>query len=136
MKINHLPFIAAGLALVLAGCATTPGTPQSVEERAQARWDALVENNEREAFEYYTPGFRELHDSRDFAYEMRRRPINWREATVLGADCEGDRCTVRTEIRYNTVGAPSGMDRITLDRRIEETWVRIENQWWYVPPDD
>jgi len=135
MKIKYILASACVAVLVAGGCATTPEPEETIEERAQARWDALIERNTGQAWEYYTPGYRETVDRRDFAYSIANRPVRWVQAEVRDADCGEERCTVRTELGYTLPSAPHGLSRQVQRRTIEETWVRIDGQWWYVAPD-
>lgn len=126
--------IAFCLAAFLAACATAPRAPlQTVEERAQARWDLMLGKQYGEAWEYYTPGYRETVERDVFAQNLGQRPVRWLEAAVQGADCEEeDRCTVRAQIRYDVPSARYGMDQMVNTRTIQETWIRVGGEWWYV----
>lgn len=121
----------------LAGCATPGGAPdETVKQRAQARWDLLIERKAGEAWEYYTPGYRETVDRRDFAYDIARRPVRWLAAEVLTADCEPNRCNVRTKVQYKVPSARAGMSNMEPSRVVEETWIRTGGRWWYVHPSE
>jgi hypothetical protein len=132
MKIKTLIIVAVAV-LGLAGCAVTPPVAeQSVEERAQARWDLLLANDAIGAYEYYTPGYRQMVTRTEYAQDRGRRPIRIREARVKGAECqETDRCTVTTTITYSVPGGPTGINQMRMTRDIEEQWLRLEGQWWY-----
>lgn len=120
--------------IMMVGCSgPEPEPADAVAERAQARWKLLIERDFDEAWEYYSPGFRETMDQRDFVYDMERRPVRWRAAQVGGVECEADRCTVTTDVTYNVPGAPSGMSRIENSRPVQETWIRAEGAWWFMP---
>lgn len=122
-------------ALLLAGCQSgedAPSQPQSVEERAQARWDLLVERDFASAWEYYTPGFRETSSAQDFAGIMKQRPVRWTSAEVLGSACEDDRCQVLVEVSYTVPNAPNGLNTVSPTSEVDETWIRTGGQWWYV----
>lgn len=135
MKINRLCIYC--LVVLLAGCAGTGQAPtETVRERAQERWDLLIERNAGAAWEYYTPGYRETMDRRDFAYEIARRPVRWLKAEVLTVECETERCKVRTMVSYDVPSARSGMGNMQTSRVVEETWIRTKNRWWYVPPSE
>lgn len=127
--------LAVTVVLALAACATT-GTDsvptQSVEERAQQRWAHLVERDFEAAWALHTPGFRQTTNAADFSRDMARRPIRWLSATVQSADCEADRCEVVVAVTYQAIAAPSGQRRLRLTRPVEETWVRLDGEWWFV----
>ncbi|MGY6588973.1 MAG: hypothetical protein ACXIUB_11890 [Wenzhouxiangella sp.] len=127
--------IALAAGVFLAACAGTGGGPveQTVEERAQERWDLMVERDFEAAWALYTPGFRSQTDSRDFANDMNRRPIRWLGAEVRpDSDCDGDRCRVVVDVTYQPIAAPAGQGRLRMTRPLEETWIRLDGQWWFV----
>lgn len=129
-------FIAAcaTVLLLLGGCQEPPPEPsEAVTERAQKRWDALVARDFSAAWALYSPGFRETNPEGDFTWEMSRRPVRWEEARVAAAECDGDRCTASVRVRYHVPAAPAGLNTLRNERRVEETWIRVDDQWWYVP---
>ncbi|NEZ04583.1 nuclear transport factor 2 family protein [Wenzhouxiangella sp. XN201] len=131
-KTWPLLFIVAALVIsLLAGCQPAE-EPQSVEERAQARWDLMVERDFESAWEYYSPGFRETGEQDDFAEDMQNRPVRWRDARVLVASCEEeDICIVEAEVTYQPVGGPSEVSGMKMTRILKERWIRLDGQWWY-----
>lgn len=125
-------FPVAALALMLSACQPAEEEPQSVEERAQARWDLMVERDFEAAWDYYTPGFRETGNRNEFAADMHGRPVRWREARVMGASCdEEDRCIVEVEVTYKPIGGPSELSGMQMTRVLKERWIRLDGQWWY-----
>lgn len=122
-------------AAVLAGCAGAPNgavPEQTVEERAQERWNFIVAREYGEAWNYQTPAFRQSTSREDFAFDMVRRRVRWTDAVVSGAECEGDRCEVAVTVSYTPVGGPSQFRDMVLSRDRTETWIRLEGQWWHV----
>ena len=119
------------LVVVVAGC-SPQGPSESVEDRAQARWDLLLERDFEGAWAYMTPGFRETTNQYDYARDMAGRPIRWLSATVSGKNCEEDICNISILVEYRAVGAPSGMGQMRLSRTISETWIRLDGAWWFV----
>ena len=43
---------------VVSACATTTSTSDVIEQRATARWDALLSEDVEAAYEYLSPGYR------------------------------------------------------------------------------
>lgn len=135
-KIN----IAALLGCIALLAACQPGEeassqPETVEERAQARWQLMAEGEFAQAWEYYTPGFRERVNQDVFARDMSRRPVTWLSGEVLGSSCdEPDRCVVTVEVGYRAEvpGMRQASSQIELSRRLEDEWIRLDGQWWYV----
>jgi len=134
MKISNL-FCIIGLAFVLLACSEPPRSPaEIVAERAQARWDAVIDRDPESSYEYQTPGYREKASVMDHAIRFSRRQITWAAADVLGAECIEDRCNVEVMVTYRADGAPGVLSGLEGSRAIEETWILIENEWWYTDP--
>lgn len=133
-KPRYIEFLLAGMvAAALVGCGAGDQRPESLEDRAQARWDAMVAGEFEEAWSYYTPGYRETTPAADFAQDMRRRPVRWTGAEILVSDCEGDRCEVTARVSYRVPSAPEGISDMEPERHVRETWIRTRDQWWYAP---
>ena len=124
--------MALGVAL-LAGCATTDGPiDQTIEERAQARWDHVLDQDYARALAYYTPAFRSAIEPDDFRRDMSRRQVRWTNAEVQAADCAEQRCSVAVRVFYQPTQGPQEFRDMELSRVREETWIRLDGQWWYV----
>ncbi len=135
MKNKSLLFLvlaAVAVAMLSAGC-TAPEEPQDVEDLAQARWDALVERDFAAAWEFHAPGFRQTTPREDYIHDMRRRPILWLDAEVVGTDCDDLRCNVDLKVTYRAVAAPHGQSQMKMTREIEELWISLDGNWWFSP---
>jgi len=122
------------LALV-AACATTQPAETGVKERAQARWDAVLAKDYDAAYTFYSPGYRSAHSRVDFEIYLRTRRVRWTSAEVQEASCEADVCTVETRMGYAVAGAVPGVPVWKSKRKLKETWVRTQGQWWFLPED-
>lgn len=133
-KPIHLHYLLATVAaVILAGCGPGERQPETVEERAQARWEAMAAGDFEEAWNYYSPGYRDTTPVEAFAEDMRRRPVRWTGAEVLGAECDGDRCKVSARVSYRIPSGPTGIEDMEPSRHVNETWIRTRDQWWYAP---
>jgi len=133
----------AGLVLLLSAtvligaCAVAPPVSETetsartVEQLAEARWQAIMERDFEKSYEFYSPGYRDTTRLRDYERDMARRPFRYLGLDVQPAECEGDRCEVRVRLTYQAVGAPMGQHRVRLTQDVTETWIRLEDQWWY-----
>ncbi len=131
-KISNLIFAIGAIALLAACSDPDPRPPEEiVAERAQARWDALVESEFDEAWTYMTPGFREHTDSRDYYVEMSSRSVQWTSAEVVSTECEQARCEVTVSVGYRIPSGPAQLSGMESERRIKETWIGIDGKWWY-----
>ena len=119
-------FLVVG-SVILAGCASVGGGPAPeavVKERAQARWNALVQGDVKAAYEYYGPGTRSTLSLAEFAAGVK---IGfWKSVTVDKVECGApDRCEVSTTIEYEYRGT-----KVKSPSR--ETWIREGSDWWLV----
>lgn len=117
----------AGLVMVItAACAmVTAQAPEAVvKERAQTRWNALVQGDVKTAYDLFSPGTRATLSLADFASGIK---IGfWKAVTVDKVECKApDRCEVFTTIEYDHGGM-----RIKTPNR--ETWIREGSSWWQV----
>jgi hypothetical protein len=122
------------LAVIVAGCAgvggITPDTPAdvkvaSVSERAQARWQALVDGDWGRAYGYISPATREVLtlDSYRGAFGGA---IKYTKARVEKVECEAEACRVRMQITYDH----PWMKGVTTP--IDESWILDKGQFWYL----
>lgn len=112
---------------LLAGCASVSqgGAPEAVvQNRAQTRWNALVQGDLEKAYGFYGPGTRSTLSFADFKAGLRQG--FWKSVTVDKVVCPApDRCDVSTTIEYEHRGM-----RIKTPSR--ETWIREGSDWWLV----
>lgn len=119
--------VAVAMTALLAGCAASVpprSSEEIVKERAQSRWNALVQGDVKAAYEYFSPGSRATMSLADFAGGIR---IGfWKAVAVDKVECgNADRCEVSTTIEYEYRGS-----RIKTPNR--EVWIRDGSQWWYL----
>lgn len=125
---------AIGLCAVvtLAGCsALTPKTTeQTVADRAQARWDAILKKDGNKMHSYMRPEYRQRRTAEDtrntFGDSLAK------SARISRTTCEEARCTVRVVL--NVVNPALRSSIKTLDVVHEETWVREDGNWWFDVP--
>jgi predicted small lipoprotein YifL len=124
--------LVLALTVSLAGCGGTFIKPDSatdrqetVEKRAQSRWDALIKGDLAVAYEYLSPGTRSM-----IPLDVYRNKIRlglWKKANVESVSCEVDRCEV------NMLIESSYRDIKAVESRLKEIWLLDDGNWWYVP---
>ena len=119
--------VAAGFLVgALVACAAVNVRPpeQVVRDRAQARWNALVQGDTKVAYEHFSPGTRSTMTLADFVASIRVG--FWKAVTVDKVECNSpDRCEVFATIEYEHQGT-----RVKTPNR--EVWIREGSNWWYV----
>lgn len=98
---------------------------QQVRELAVLRWNALLAGDLARAYEYLSPGTRDVM-SLDL-YKKKIRTGGWKKASVDTVLCEQDRCEVMMVVEY------SYRDIKSIETRLSEVWLQEGGKWWYVP---
>lgn len=127
--------VGAGLLLLavgLGGCAgLAPDVGgqqdpvQQVRERATARWNALIAGDLAKAYEYLSPGTRDVM-TLDL-YKKKTRTGAWNKVNVDTVTCERDRCDVSVLVDYRYRELKS------IETRVNEVWLQDGGKWWLVP---
>jgi hypothetical protein len=87
------------------------------------------------AYTYYSPGYRSTASVVDFMFQQRSRRVKWSSAELLGHECTESACKLEYKIGFRVQKAVPGMDVYEGFDTIEESWVKTQDQWWYVPPN-
>jgi predicted lipid-binding transport protein (Tim44 family) len=117
-------------ALVLSGCATLnqQRAESAIAERAQARWDALIEGDFKKAYQYETPGYRAVFSERAFESRFGKN-VRWQEAKVRAVTLDGDTAEVRVLVEYQSVTSTGQV--VDGVRPLWERWQLVDGEWWF-----
>ena len=140
----ELAITAHGLLLALLGvlifsllsaCVTSESRPEKekIENRAQARWDALLSGDLETAYGYFSPGYRSSVSLIDYGVELRMRRVHWTSATYKEHSCENKTCDVKFLVGYKIVRALPGVPTFESQSTVDERWIQTDGQWWYLP---
>jgi hypothetical protein len=124
------------LALALAGCTQMAGKrePQTVEQRAAARWQALIAGDWEAAYAMLSPGYRSATPYDAYRARMLTRKIEWTSAEVSKVDCEdAETCTVTVTIRYVVPQGLPGVSKLGASGVVEEAWLNLDGRWYHLP---
>ena len=131
-------FVIVPLLAVVAGCASMGGgggltkdTPPEqlqakVQERALARWQALIDGAPERSYEYVSPASKETVSLEAYRLSTQGVGVVYRKIEPDSVKCEGETCNVRVFLTYD--------HRIMRGIRapMEEVWVLDKGQAWYV----
>jgi hypothetical protein len=102
---------------------------KAVRARVEARWAALVNGEPAIAYTFFSPARRTTLSQEGFVANYKKDLLQ--SAKVGTVKCKDDLCQANilteTQIRMKNAG------RMKHTTEISESWVRSENQWWYVP---
>ncbi len=136
MKRQFTILIPALLAaLLLAACAGSPKQPeQTLEERAVARWQHLIDRSPAQAYDYLSPGFKATTTREGYAADIARKPVSWTSVRHIRTTCETeDTCLVVLIVSISVQSNVMSVGRIEGSTNIREDWIRSDGQWYLVP---
>jgi len=135
ISIERIAFVTLGaLAVVLGGC-KFGSSVDSVDTRSVERWNYLIAHQAEKAYDYLTPGTRETQTRENYAASMNSRPVRWSAAKFNRKECDADRCKVYVDVSYSVAmpGAGGAGRSVESSNTQIETWVRVEDEWFFLP---
>lgn len=102
-----------------------------MQQRAQARWNALLAGDWAAAYQYMTPAYRAIVPQQRYSNQFGG-PASWQGATAKEAKCEETRCVVGIDVQFRLM-LPGHSDR-PMATHFEEIWVLEEGQWYKFDP--
>jgi len=136
---GHLALLVSCL-LLLSACAGTAVQKEAQKsddeiavERAKARWAALLDKDMETAYGYYSPGYRSTTSVVDFMFNQRSRRVKWESAEYQSHSCTESACEIVFKTGFRIDKAVPGMDVYRGFDTVEETWVKTNGEWWFVP---
>jgi hypothetical protein len=130
MSVFSVNRLVVGMMVVvgLAGCASlgVVQTPEErVEQRAQARLDALLAQDIEKAFSFLAPAAREATTWQRWGSKYAGVG-QWSAVNVNNVECGVDRCDVNASVTYQMV-----RPRIKNTRSRNEVWIDVKGQWYF-----
>lgn len=128
-------FFAVPLTLLIGACASTPAsrlTPEdAVKQRAAERWELIIAGKASDAWNYLSPGSRELMTRDAFLMDILRRPLRYVGVAANDAECSESVCEVTIELDIEVRMPMAGGVRSKAFH--QEQWVASGGEWYYVP---
>ena len=136
LAVLSLALVAVAM---FSGCQTSPtrsgGSSDAdvVKQRAEQRWNYLIEKKAEKAYEYLTPGYRKTKSLQQYVGEKTAVALRWQGVAVSKADCKEDVCDVFVSIDYEVSLPNSGGKPISTFAPMQEKWVKVGKQWYFLP---
>ena len=144
-KLKKL-LISLGVLLVLAAVLVYVNNPRIIsdappvdsrlEPRVLSRWDALIDRNFEQAYEYFSPAYRKLFPLENYLAKTGSS-VAWVSIKIKGIQFDGQRAEVKLVLEYRLIlpmGAGEDFGQIPKD--IDEVWLWIDGDWWYTKAGD
>ena len=126
--------------LLLAGCAGQSalkggGSGVSPEQRAVERWQLVIDGKYDLAYDYLSPGSRELQSRQAYAAAISARPVHYHAVEHVEKSCNESVtvCTVVSKLTFSVISSLSGVGKMKADSIIEERWINSAGRWFLVP---
>ena len=119
--------------LLLSACAGIGKKEESIEKRATERWETILSGDYLAAYDYLSPGFRSSVSSNQYQRSLLLQKIKWTGASYGESDCAETTCKVKISIDFTVYGALPGVRSFDGTQQIEESWVKVDGNWYYVP---
>ena len=123
------------------GCAGIKGSglgsdASILHERAEERWEALLNKDWEEAYSYELPEYRKTHDLSKY----KRRygsSLQWMHVTIKAVDIKEDQknADVSGELTYQFTAppGPGSEGKVQATAPFKERWLKKESEWWFTP---
>lgn len=106
---------------------------QQVEKRAKSRWEALIAQDVDKAYQYLTPGFRQVNTLDTYKASRRAGGVAlWKSADVESVKCEESICTVKLKLTYIYMGSVGALQGQELSTTLTEKWILSDGDWWFL----
>jgi len=102
-----------------------------LEQRVNARWEALIRRDFAAAYAFTSPAYREAFSLDAFKRNFGSGRVAWQLIEVVSVDFEGDDAAtvgIKIHIVYHDPQTQKPIDMATHD---QESWVYADGQWWY-----
>jgi len=119
--------------LLLAAC---KDTPEDLNKKAAARWQAIIDSDYEKAFEYFSPAYRKTEEYLSFALRMQKAKlrVNWTDIKYMSKSCETENtCSVSLELSFTYHFEQRSQGSIETDSIIKENWILKDGKWYMVP---
>lgn len=128
------------IVVMLAACAAQTGTrpttgatlapEEAVARRAQERWDLLIAKEYGKAYDYLTPGTREVTAKDAYIRKLLMVRVKWQDAKVIRVTCdEPDHCAALVSVN-SLVRMPQLKDETLVPSPSNEQWILSGGEWF------
>lgn len=105
---------------------------KKIQQRAEARWDALIKRDMKKAYAFTTPAYRNVVTLQQYVAKYGR-VLDWRKARVLNVSYDDlTVATVSLEITYRVAFRDTAGAEIETPSVVSEKWIYKDREWWYI----
>jgi len=120
--------------LAINACATfmEQKPAESVSQRVNDRWAALIDGRLETAYTYETPEYQELYSFVDFRKKFKGVGV-WQKVEIEKVECEQKKCSVDIRI-YVKIKPGLGFDYVETNGQATEKWLQhsTTGKWHHI----
>jgi len=103
----------------------------ALKERVMAKWEAMIRRDFEAAYSFTSPSYRALYPLNVFKSKFGNK-VAWRRIEVINMDFKGEDAAMVGINLYVGYHPPQSEQTLEMKTYIQEPWVRVDGQWWYV----
>lgn len=136
MKMKKLFMSGAALLSVmfLAGCKEDA---RALEKKAVARWQAVIDKDFEKAYDYFSPGYKQIEDLDVYRLRIMKAQIKiqWTDVEFDKLSCDSEVvCDVHLKVTYDYSFPQKNMGELKqVKTPLKEKWLKNNGVWSYVP---
>ncbi len=105
-----------------------------LERRVSGKWDALIRKDFEVAYAFTSPAYRNLYSLNRFKSKFGGK-VGWRRIEIADVAFNGDNAATVSLYLHFVYHPPQVEKSFNMRTSIQESWVRLDGQWWYVVED-
>lgn len=124
--------------LILSSCKKS----EDLETSVNNRWQAVIENDLERAYEYFSPGYKNIETLLNYRNRIATAKINmnWTSGKYKSAQCKNDTdtesmCKVQVQVGYTYTFPRRSMGTVETESVVVEDWIQVDGKWHLVPKD-
>lgn len=133
MNRKTVALAAIIVSALLTGCNKPKTSEEAVTARIDSRYAALIAQDYKKTYNYYTPGIRNKYDYQAMLPRLAR--VKHVSARVLEVNCASpDTCNAEVEIVRDWEGKPVSARGPKLNKQTvvnPEKWLKSDGEWYF-----
>lgn len=104
---------------------------QALTNRAMQRWNALINQDFNQVYEFENPGFRQVNPKEKYR-SFYGSAIKWEKAQVTKVSLSSDHLRAKLNVKIDYDGPTPEGQSYKGQMNVEDTWIWVDNQWWFI----
>lgn len=132
--MNKIYLLVLVMFLALPACKKS----EDLETSVNNRWQAVIENDLEKAYQYVSPGYKEIESLESYKVRIATAKIhmNWKAGSFKSSNCETELvCKVQVSVEYTYTFPRRSMGSSDVNTTLTENWIKVDGDWYLVPKE-